>query len=52
VILIDWWRRRRAQRSCFHHDRASGTSWVAGELIDLGRRKMFSCGSCGKVWIT
>jgi len=50
VILTNWWRRRRAQRSCFHHDWRTGRSWIADELIDMGMRKMFTCWHCDKVW--
>lgn len=42
-----WLKRRR----CFHHDHHTGQSWIRSELIDLGRRKLYHCTECGKVWI-
>lgn len=50
------WRDRRARRDCMHHKPGSAdrytVSWVRGELIDLGRRKMWTCTECGQVWFT
>ena len=49
--MIGWWRRRRAQASCFHHDRVSGKSWVETVFfIDYGR-KLMRCTRCGKKFI-
>lgn len=42
----------RRQRDCFHHDRHTGRSWITAELVDLGRRKMFRCYACGRIWFT
>jgi hypothetical protein len=47
LALIDGW---RAQRHCFHHDHATGESWIRSRLIDAGRRKLFDCGRCGRTW--
>lgn len=47
--LIRAWRERR---NCFHHNPTNGASWVTrGQLIDLGRRKLYKCVECRKVWI-
>lgn len=43
--LFNW----RMQRGCMHHD-VNGESWVTGQLIDLGRRKMFWCVRCNRTW--
>jgi hypothetical protein len=52
------WRRRRKQARCFHHEiggnpanTVPAVSWIAQELIDLGRGKLFRCTGCGKAWI-
>jgi hypothetical protein len=52
-MIRRWWKRRREQRDCFHHDRRyeQTGSWVESMLIDLGRRKMFWCTRCDKTWI-
>lgn len=49
----------RGRRDCFHHDRggnpantAPAVSWIAEELIDLGRGKRFWCTQCGRVWFS
>ncbi len=59
--VVAAFRRRRKQRHCFHHDRGGNpansrpaVSWIKEQLVDLGRRKMFSCDDdkgCGKTWI-
>lgn len=51
-IITLTWRRWQEQRQCFHHDRWTGVSWIADELIDLGRRKRFWCVMCEKQWFT
>lgn len=45
----DYWATRGLRRVCWHHDRATGKSWVQSELIDLGRAKAEWCTRCGKV---
>lgn len=45
------WRRRRAQRDCYHHDPKAGTSWLRSELIDTGRGKATWCTVCRQCWI-
>lgn len=46
------YRRWRRRRDCFHHDNRTGNSWIGrGVLIDLGRRKLYRCDHCDKVWI-
>lgn len=42
----------RARRRCFHHDQQLGRSWITSELIDLGRRKIWTCTHCGRMWWT
>jgi len=42
------WSRWRDRRNCFHHDHATGTSWIRSRIIDPGKR--FWCVGCGKVW--
>lgn len=42
--------RWRAQRRCFHHSQLTGETWVTGTLIDLGRRKMWTCRECDRRW--
>jgi hypothetical protein len=44
-------RRWRARRECFHHNCATGESFITGRLVDLGRRKLFTCRECGRRWI-
>jgi hypothetical protein len=39
----------RERRQCLHGE-PGGRSYVKGQLIDLGRRKMFTCERCGKRW--
>jgi hypothetical protein len=52
--VIGVWRRWRKRRECFHHDHhavgLSGASWIDSELIDGGKRKMFTCLNCRKKW--
>lgn len=43
------WRRRRAQRDCFHHE-IGGSSWIRAQLIEMGKSKMFWCTVCRKHW--
>jgi hypothetical protein len=49
VAAVKWGERKR---QCFHHDPATGKSMVSSHLEDLGRRKVFECSGCRKVWIT
>lgn len=43
-------RRWRERRRCFHHDHRTGQSWIGrGSIIDY--RKLYTCDSCGKVWV-
>lgn len=49
-MIRRWIRARQARRACFHHNHRTGESWVTGELIDLGRRKLFSCNHCDQMW--
>jgi len=58
VIWLTKWRR---QRNCMHHrlgvagnliGASLATSFVTGQLIDLGRRKMFTCRVCDQRWFT
>jgi len=52
VFLVgQWWRHWRRQRDCFHHDRRTGTTWIQGDLIDLGMRKLFTCQCCHQRWV-
>lgn len=46
------WSRWRKSRDCFHHDHSTGESWIVGTLIDLGRRKLWSCTKCGRRWVS
>lgn len=47
-----WLRAWREQRRCFHHDNRTGESYVGrGMLVDLGRRKVYECSACGRVWV-
>jgi len=45
-------RRWRDRRDCFHHDHRSGQSWITGQLIDTGMRKLWRCTRCERIWIT
>lgn len=36
------------QRRCMHHQGAE--SFVTGQLVDSGTRKMWRCSKCGQVW--
>lgn len=47
---MTWLKAWRARRRCFHHDQATGTSWITGQLIDTGMRKMWRCRECGRTW--
>jgi len=47
-MIRAWLKRRR----CFHHDHHTGQTWIKGQLIDMGIRKIFRCTHCGKTWIT
>jgi hypothetical protein len=47
---VNWLKAWRKRRSCFHHDRQTGTSWISSELVDLGRAKHFCCRECGRYW--
>jgi hypothetical protein len=49
--MYGMWQRWRQRRACFHHDHRTGESWIKSHLVDLGRRKLFRCTSCAKVWI-
>lgn len=56
--MLKWWRRRRQQARCFHHEIGGNpantrpaVSWITQEIIDMGTRKLFACEKCGKVWI-
>lgn len=42
--------RWRASRGCLHHS-LDGTSWVSGQLINTGVRKLLRCERCGRTWI-
>lgn len=46
------WRRRRAQRECFHHDPRAGESFLRSQLIETGKAKMFWCTVCNRHWFT
>jgi hypothetical protein len=47
-MIRRWLRRRR----CFHHDYATGESWIGrGQIIDLGRGKLYRCNHCERTWI-
>lgn len=48
---MKWLERRRTQRMCWHHERATGRSWLESELVDLGRRKVFWCTNCERRWV-
>jgi hypothetical protein len=58
--MISWIKRIRRQRDCMHHLLATaGTplggangakSFITGRLIDMGRRKMLTCGRCDQRW--
>lgn len=48
--MMKLWRRWRRMHDCFHHDRTTGESWIEGQLIDCGRRKMFWCRECDRAW--
>lgn len=49
--MSNTWRRYRARKACFHHDRRTGTTWITSQLIDTGMRKLLWCTRCGKDWI-
>ena len=56
--LKRWWSFHQARKTCMHHDLGGNpantepaTSWIIQELIDMGRRKLFRCCKCEKVWI-
>lgn len=51
-IMTAWFFWTRRYRDCFHHDPKSGQSWIYDRLIDLGRRKMFTCTHCYQRWFT
>lgn len=50
-VRIGWLSRWHKRRDCFHHNHRAGQSWVTGTLIDLGARKLWRCGHCGRTWI-
>lgn len=57
--MLEYIRRWREQRACFHHDKGGNPantrpaiSWIAEQLIDFGGRKMFWCTQCGRTWFT
>lgn len=41
---------QRKIRRCFHHDIATGVSYVR-RGVNLDYRKTFDCRMCGKLWI-
>ncbi len=47
MIGLAKWRKRRA---CFHHDRRTGASWIAFQLVHFGSAKHFWCTRCGRYW--
>ena len=47
---MSWLKTWRKRRACFHHDTRYGTSWIASQLVDLGRAKHFWCTRCGRYW--
>jgi hypothetical protein len=56
--VAEWWYARKNRKVCFHHDPGGNPansrpaeSFIHQELIDMGRRKLYSCNECGKVWI-
>lgn len=57
--LWHWLRMWPERRRCFHHyiPRVGDEmprpveSWIRSHLIDLGRRKIWWCSHCEKVWI-
>lgn len=49
--MIGWLKRLMAARSCQHHDRATGRTWVVSYVVDLGRQKVRACSNCGRVWL-
>jgi hypothetical protein len=40
--------RRRDRAHCWHHNPATGESWVNSQLINTGAGKMFWCRECDK----
>jgi hypothetical protein len=47
---MNWIRRWRKRRRCFHHDNHTGESWIGrGSIIDW--RKYYECSRCGKAWV-
>lgn len=46
MFLTRWWRRRRAQKTCFHHDWRTGESWIRVECHLDGGRRAFVCLRC------
>jgi hypothetical protein len=51
-VLVRWWRQRRKRKNCFHHSLSTGESWIVGQLVDLGRRKMWWCTECDRRWFS
>lgn len=49
--MIGWWRRRREQSVCFHHDHRTGTSWIVTLFIIDGRGKAYRCTGCDRMII-
>lgn len=49
-FLLGRRRARRRQRECFHHSLLDGESWVRGQLVDIGRRKIYWCTGCDRHW--
>ena len=54
-MFREWRKRRNKQKKCFHHEPTipgeKTYSYLRAELIDTGRRKMFWCTNCDKIWI-
>lgn len=54
MFLVRWYKKKRRQKNCFHHDYSSEwkstITWIKSELIDAGKNKRFWCIKCDQSW--
>jgi hypothetical protein len=41
---------RREERNCFHHEQATGETWVEKLITDSGRHIIWVCRRCRRRW--
>lgn len=49
--MIGWWRRRKRQWDCFHHDHRTGLSWLRVTAVWEEGVKVHLCSRCDRMFI-